>query len=63
LVQQYRLQGEAFVPGYHKILSYGGSEKPMKILQEAGLDVSSEAFWQGGFELLASLIAELTQAK
>jgi oligoendopeptidase F len=32
LYQQYRLEGEAFVPRYLKILSYGGSESPMKKL-------------------------------
>ena len=41
LIQQYRLEGEAFVPRYLKILSYGGSESPVKILTEAGLDVTS----------------------
>lgn len=59
LYQQYRLEGEAFVPKYLKILSYGGSESPMKILSEAGLDVTSPAFWQGGFDFINSMIEEL----
>ena len=59
LYQQYRLEGEAFVPKYLKILSYGGSESPMKILTEAGLDVTSPAFWQGGFDFINNMIAEL----
>jgi oligoendopeptidase F len=59
LYQQYRVEGEAFVPRYLKILSYGGSEAPMKILSEAGLDITSPAFWQGGFDFINNLITEL----
>lgn len=59
LYQQYRLEGETFIPGYLKILSHGGSESPMKILNEAGLDVTSTAFWQGGFDVIQNMIAEL----
>jgi len=59
LYQQYRLEGESFMPKYLKILAYGGSEAPMKILSEAGLDVTSPAFWQGGFDVIKDMIAEL----
>jgi oligoendopeptidase F len=61
LYQQYRLQGEAFLPRYLRILSYGGSESPLKILTEAGLDVTSEQFWQGGFDFLEKMLVELEQ--
>jgi oligoendopeptidase F len=59
LYQQYRLEGEAFIPRYLKILSYGGSESPIKILTEAGLDVTSPTFWQGGFDVIQNMIVEL----
>jgi oligoendopeptidase F len=59
LYQQYRLEGEGFIPKYLNILCYGGSESPMKILAEAGLDISSPDFWQGGFDVLENMIAEL----
>ena len=61
LYQQYRLEGEAFIPRYLKILSYGGSESPMRILTEAGLDITSPNFWQGGFDILEDMLAELTR--
>jgi oligoendopeptidase F len=61
LYQQYRSEGEAFLPRYLKILSYGGSESPMKILSEAGLDVAYPAFWQGGFDVLEGMLSELNQ--
>jgi len=62
LVQQYRVQGEAFVPRYLKLLSYGGSEPPATILAEAGLDITSARFWQGGFDVIREMIAELENA-
>jgi len=61
LYQQYRIEGETFIPRYLKILSHGGSEAPTKILTEAGLDISSTDFWQGGFDALENMIAELDQ--
>jgi oligoendopeptidase F len=61
LYQQYRRQGADFIPVYLKILSYGGSEAPVQILQEAGLDIADPAFWQGGFDVLDQMIDELTR--
>jgi oligoendopeptidase F len=61
LIQQYRLEGESFLPKYLKILSYGGSKSPMEILSEAGMDITSPAFWQGGFDVIRNMIAELEQ--
>jgi oligoendopeptidase F len=61
LYQQYRCEGKAFIPGYLKILSYGGSQSPVKILKEAGLDITSSDFWQGGFDVLDNMITTLVQ--
>lgn len=61
LYKQFRKEGSAFVPGYLKILAYGGAETPTKILKEAGLDISLPAFWQGGFDVLDEMISELTR--
>jgi oligoendopeptidase F len=59
LYRQYRAEGDAFVPRYLKMLSYGGSESPARILEEAGLDIAAPAFWQGGFDVLERMIGEL----
>jgi oligoendopeptidase F len=59
LYQRYREQGESFKPGYLRILSHGGSESPQRILGEAGIDVTSPDFWQGGFDAIAGMIGEL----
>jgi oligoendopeptidase F len=59
LYQQYRLEGQSFLPRYLRMLSYGGSEAPLVVLNEAGLDVTSPAFWQGGFDFLEKMVEEL----
>ena len=59
LYQRYKEEGEAFVPKYLKILAYGGSKAPTAILEEAGIDIRTLEFWQGGFDVLAGMIDEL----
>ena len=59
LYQQYRAEGESFKPKYLKILSAGGSEAPAKILADAGIDIRSAQFWQGGFDVLSRMVDEL----
>ncbi len=59
LYEQYRQEGERFKPRYLQILSAGGSDAPMRILDRAGVDVRTEAFWQGGFDVLDKLLDQL----
>ena len=59
LYQQYKAEGESFKPKYLKILSAGGSEAPERILAEAGIDIRSAQFWQGGFNVLSRMVDEL----
>ena len=59
LYQQFKKEGESFKPRYLKILSTGGSEAPVKILAEAGIDIYQDSFWQGGFDVLSGLVDQL----
>jgi len=59
LYQQYKVEGESFKPKYIKLLSTGGSEAPAKILAEAGVDISSAKFWQGGFDVISKMVDQL----
>ena len=59
LFNQFKQEGESFKPRYIQILSSGGSKAPIEILSEAGLDVNQPAFWQGGFDVVDGLIAQL----
>ncbi len=63
LYKRYKAEGSAFVPKFLKILSYGGSKSPQEILAEAGIDIASPDFWQGGFDVLQEMIDELAQLK
>lgn len=59
LYDMYTKEGKSFVPKYLKLLSYGGSEKPASILEEVGVDISSSAFWEGGFGVVRRMVREL----
>lgn len=59
LYQQFKAEGEAFKPRYLKILSTGGSKAPIKVLTEAGVDVSQPSFWQGGYNFIRQQIEAL----
>ncbi len=59
LYQQYKTEGASFVPRFQKILAYGGSASPEYIITEAGFDMASPDFWQGGFDVLRAMLDEL----
>lgn len=59
LYQQFKAEGEAFKPRYLKILAAGGSQAPVSVLSEAGIDVYSDAFWQGGFDVISNMVEQL----
>ncbi len=59
LYRRYQQEGDAFKPGYFRLLSYGGSARPAKILGELGIDMDDADFWQGGFDVVGDMIAEL----
>jgi len=59
LYQQFKLEGDAFKPRYLSLLSAGGSKAPEKILSDAGINMHSSSFWQGGFDVIRGLIDQL----
>ncbi|WP_136526451.1 M3 family oligoendopeptidase [Geomonas ferrireducens] len=59
LFQRYLKERESFVPVYRGILADGGSKSPGDTLAPAGIVFSDPSFWQGGYDLLGDLIAEL----
>ena len=59
LYKQFKEEGNSFKPRYIKILSSGGSEAPTKILSDAGIDIRQASFWQGGFDVIERLVAQL----
>ena len=59
LYRRYQQEGDAFKPGYLKLLAYGGSRDPDAILTEMGIDMTDPRFWQGGFDVGQAMINEL----
>ena len=61
LFQQYKKEGQPFIPKYLELLAGGGSASPQALLTPLGVDVSSRKFWQGGFTRIQALVHELEQ--
>jgi oligoendopeptidase F len=59
LYQQYKKEGASFIPRYKRILAAGGSQAPMALLLQEGIDISDPAFWQGGFDVIQKMVDEL----
>ena len=61
LYQRYLEEGDAFKPGYLRLLAHGGAVPPVEALDEIGVDIASDAFWQGGFDVVRGMLDELRQ--
>ncbi len=59
LYRRYQQEGEAFKPGYLKLLAAGGSQDPDHILRTMGIDITDPDFWQGGFDVGQNMIDEM----
>lgn len=58
LFHRYEQEGEAFVPRYRALLAAGNSDWPEKLIAAQGMDFTRADFWQGGFEVIRSLLDE-----
>jgi oligoendopeptidase F len=63
LYRRYQQEGDAFKPGYLRLLAHGGSARPATVLAEAGIDMTDPAFWQGGFDVIRGMIDQLEAIK
>lgn len=59
LYQRYLDEGEAFVPGYLRLLESGGSQRPEVALARIGIDINQPEFWDRGFRVIAGLLEDL----
>lgn len=62
LYQQYREEGEAFVPKLLDVLSAGGSAPASEILRRVNVNIKDPSFWQKGLALLAGMLEEFEAA-
>jgi len=59
LYQRYQEEGASFIPKYVHLLSQGGSQSPKDMLKPLGVDMTSEQFWQGGFNYISRMVEAL----
>ncbi|MFW9917015.1 MAG: M3 family oligoendopeptidase [Candidatus Thorarchaeota archaeon] len=59
LYNKYLKEGESFVPKYLDLLRAGGRDFPVKMAKSLDIDLTSEAFWQGGFDFFKRILEEL----
>jgi oligoendopeptidase F len=58
LYEQYRKQGQDFVPKYLELLAAGGSVSPPDLVRKLGVDITRPAFWDQGLTLLDGMVRE-----
>jgi oligoendopeptidase F len=61
LFQRYLDEGEAFVPGYMRLLESGGSQRPEHALAQLGIDINQPEFWNRGFRVIEGFLSDLRQ--
>lgn len=59
LFQRYLDEGEAFVPGYMRLLESGGAQRPEHALAQIGVDISQPEFWDRGFRVIQGFLTDL----
>ncbi len=58
LYARWRVEGEAFVPGYMALLAAGGSASPEQLLADLGVDLRGDDIWRLAFAELDRMVAE-----
>lgn len=59
LYAKYKEDKESFLPKYFSILSAGGDADVADIMKEAGFDITSKKFWQGGMDTIEETLINL----
>jgi oligoendopeptidase F len=61
LYARYQQDGAAFVPRYRDILSAGGAKRPAQIMADAGIDITTRAFWEDGLQTIDAMVSQAEQ--
>ncbi len=59
LYGRYQTEGDAMIPRYVELLAAGGSQAPVELLKQAGIDPYAAEFWQGGFDIIRKQLEQL----
>jgi oligoendopeptidase F len=58
LYARYQREGAPFIEKYLALLAAGGSQRPTEIVRALDIDIADPAFWQGGMDLIRTMVAE-----
>ncbi len=61
LWETYKEKGEPFAEKIMDMLAKGSSESPVAITRAVGVDITSEAFWQKGFDVIKNMIRKIDE--
>jgi oligoendopeptidase F len=61
LYRQSQTGGREFAEKYTNMLRCGGSMGPHDLVAQVGVDLDDPAFWQGGFDVLGSLVTRFEE--
>ncbi len=59
LYETYKEKGAAYTDKIVEMLAKGGSESPLEITGAVGADITSEKFWQSGFDVIAQMLEKV----
>ncbi len=59
LYEKYKEEGDKMIPHYFQLLESGGNDRPDRLLDQLGIDLTDQSFWQKGFDYIGKLIEEL----
>lgn len=63
LYETYREKGPAYAEKIAEMLAKGGSKSPLEIIKAVGADITSEKFWQSGFDVIAGMLKKVESAR
>jgi len=59
LYETYKEKGPGYAPKIVEMLAKGGSQSPSEITKAVGVDITSETFWQSGFDVIAQMLKKV----
>jgi oligoendopeptidase F len=57
LYEAAKKEGHEFATKYTDLLKLGGAKAPKDLMATVGVDLSSREFWQGGFDVIETMVS------
>ena len=63
LYETYKEKGPGYADKIVEMLAKGGSQSPLEITKAVGVDITSEKFWQGGFDVISEMLKRVEDTR